>query len=129
MLDLEQIFPHLFGHNLLTDSELELLQAPSVQCSRKIKISKLVTGLPRKGPDALSRFVECLIHSADGTGHFELANRIRDDCAKVLKEKSSKRTISSLGKFNRNEKFNYYPLPVLPFSAIYHYTNVTFVCG
>ena len=101
MLDLEQVFPHLYRHNLLTDSELELLQAPSVQCSRKIKISKLVTGLPRKGQDALSRFVECLIHSADGTGHFELAKLIHEECTKVLRQKNAKKVIPSLfGKFN-----------------------------
>ena len=43
MLDLEQIFPHLYSHNLLTDSEQELLQTSSVHCSRKNKISRLVT--------------------------------------------------------------------------------------
>lgn len=97
MLDLEQVFPYLYSHNLLTDSEQELLQTPSVLCSRKSKISKLVTGLPRKGPDALRRFVQCLKRSVDGTGHYDLAKRIVEECARVLKEKSRRRSYS-LGK-------------------------------
>ena len=88
MLDLEQIFPHLYSHNLLTDSEQELLQTSSVECSRKQKISRLVTGLSRKGPDALWRFIQCLNDSTDGTGHRDLAERIQDECTKRLADKS-----------------------------------------
>ena len=95
LLDLEQIFPHLFSQNLLTDSEQELLQTSNVHCSRKTKITRLVTGLPRKGPDALWRFVKCLNRSADGTGHRDLAVRITEDCNKVLREKSRHRRVSS----------------------------------
>ena len=90
MLDLEQVFPHLHRHNLLTDSEQELLQASSVQCSRKSKISRLVTSLPRKGPDSLWRFVQCLTDSVEGTGHYDLAVKIKEDCAKILRQKSKK---------------------------------------
>lgn len=85
MLDLEQIFPHLYSHNLLTDSEQELLQTSSVLCSRKSKISRLVTSLPRKGPDALWRFVRCLSDSVDGTGHYDLAVKIKKDCTQILR--------------------------------------------
>ena len=88
MLDLEQIFPHLHSHNLLTDSEQELLQTSTIQCSRKSKISRLVTNLPRKGPDALWRFVQCLSDSIDGTGHYDLAVKIKKDCTKILKYQS-----------------------------------------
>ena len=98
MLDLEQIFPHLYSHNLLTDTEQELLQTSSVHCSRKTKISKLVTGLPRKGPDALQRFVECLNNSTDGTGHHDLAKRIEEDVrTHVLNNKSKPGVLSLAG--------------------------------
>lgn len=94
MLDLEQIFPHLYSHNLLTDSEQELLQTSSVHCSRKNKISRLVTSLPRKGPDALWRFVQCLNDSFDGTGHYDLAIKIRKDCTEILRYQSKQPLLS-----------------------------------
>ena len=76
MLDLEQIRCHLYQHNLLSDSECATLQAPDFELSRKTKIQMLITTLPRKGSDALDRFVRCLIDSANGTGHRELAQLI-----------------------------------------------------
>ena len=76
MIDLEQVFSHLFHHNLLSDTESEILQASNVDYSRKKKIAMLITSLPRKGSDALDRFVKCLVNSADGTGHGELAQII-----------------------------------------------------
>lgn len=84
MLNLEQIFSHLYHHNLLSDSECEMLQASNVELSRKKKIARFITNLPRKGSNALDRFVQCLINSADGTGHSELAQII----CNTVKERS-----------------------------------------
>jgi DNA replication protein DnaC len=85
MLDLEQIFSHLYHHNLLSDSECEMLQASNVELSRKKKIARFITNLPRKGSNALDRFIQCLVNSADGTGHEELAQNI----CNTVKERSS----------------------------------------
>ena len=106
MLDLEQIFPHLYSHNLLTDTEQELLQTPSVQCSRKSKISRLVTNLPKKGPDALWRFVQCLSDSIDGTGHYDLAIKIRKDCIKILRYQSKQMQLPQ-GEFHTQVQNSY----------------------
>jgi DNA polymerase III delta prime subunit len=76
MLDLEQIRCHLYQHKLLSDSECSTLQASDFELSRKTKIQMLITKLPRKGSDALDRFVKCLTNSANGTGHGELAQLI-----------------------------------------------------
>jgi tetratricopeptide (TPR) repeat protein len=76
MLDLEQIRCHLYQHKLLSDSECSTLQASDFELSRKTKIQMLITKLPRKGSDALDRFVKCLTNSTNGTGHGELAQLI-----------------------------------------------------
>ena len=75
MLDLEQIFPYLNQHKLLTNSDQEVLQSPFY--SRNNKITRLVTRLHRKGSNALWRFIICLRSSADGTAHNELASELQ----------------------------------------------------
>ena len=94
MLDLEQIRCHLYQHKLLSDSDCAILQAPDFELSRKEKIQMLITNLPRKGSDALDRFVECLINSANGTGHGELAQII---CKTVYRGNRASGGISSSG--------------------------------
>ena len=84
ILDLEQIRCHLYQHKLLSDSDCSTLQAPDFELSRKTKIQMLIKNLPRKGSDALDRFVKCLVNSADGTGHGELARIIY----KTVKERA-----------------------------------------
>lgn len=76
MLDLEQIRCHLYQYKLLSDSEWSTLQTPDFELSRKTKIQMLITSLPKKGSDALDRFVKCLANSSNGTGHGELAHII-----------------------------------------------------
>ena len=93
LLDLEQIFPHLHQNNLLTDSEQDKLHSTNEHWSRKEKITKLVTSLPRKGSDVLSRFHDCLTRSANGTAHMELADILRSkalDAAATHKDNHSK---------------------------------------
>ena len=85
LLDLEQIYPHLNQRKLLTDTEREDLQ--SFVYSRNQKIARLVEVLPRKGSDALQRFIECLQSSTDGTAHGELADKLYSEAEEVLKRK------------------------------------------
>ena len=89
LLDLEQIRCHLHQHKLLSDSDWATLQAPDFELSRKTKIQMLITSLPRKGSDALDRFVKCLINSANGTGHGELAQII----CKIVKGRGSQTSV------------------------------------
>ena len=72
-LDIDAIFPHLNGQALLTDNEINILRnnLHTVQ----YRIDCLVQWLPRKGRDALSRFIVCLrMSSGDALGHEELAD-------------------------------------------------------
>lgn len=86
LLDLDQIYPHLNQRNLLTDTEREDLQ--SLVYSRNQKIARLVEVLPRKGSDALQRFIECLQSSTDGTAHSELADKLYSEAEEVLKRRN-----------------------------------------
>lgn len=47
------------------------------------KIDMLLKWIPKKGSDALARFIVCLRKSADGTGHDELATLLEDEIRKV----------------------------------------------
>ena len=72
-LDIDAIFPHLNEQGLLTHNETYILRnnLHTVQ----YRIDCLVQWLPRKGTDALSRFIVCLrMSSGDALGHEELAN-------------------------------------------------------
>ena len=75
-LNLEQIFPHLCQHGLLTYSEKEKLKNDYFKTHEKI--DELLKWIPMKGSDALARFVKCLRNSTDGTGHDELATSLGD---------------------------------------------------
>ena len=75
-LNLEEIFPYLCQHGLLTYSEKEELKSDSITTHKKI--DKLLKWIPTKGSNALARFVECLRNSTDGTGHDELATLLED---------------------------------------------------
>ena len=77
LLNFETIFPHLVQANLLTRREQGHLQSFNTSLSEDQKITKLINLLPKKGSDALQRFVSCLWDTADGTGHAELADFIQ----------------------------------------------------
>ena len=96
MLDLEQIFRYLYSYNLLTDTEQDMLQTSTVECSRKKKIMMLITNLPRKGSDALQRFVQCLLQSGDGTGHEDLAMIVKQEADKVINARSKRKEMSGI---------------------------------
>lgn len=76
-LDIDEIFPHLNQHHLLTNAEKQVLQNPMDTANPKI--DKLLLWIPRKGPNALHDFITCLRKSADGTGHAELADKLEKD--------------------------------------------------
>ncbi len=87
-LDVDQIYPNLCQHNLLNDTEQEQFQSSNLSLTRRQKASRFATSLPRKGTDALSRFVTCLDSSTEGTGtaHAQLASRIREELVNSHKE-------------------------------------------
>ena len=93
-MNLEEIFPYLCECNLLTDTEQEQLQSMNIRFTCKEKISKLITSLPRKGSDALTRFVECLKSSTEGTAHEELAYQIE-----VLVDHQIQNTVTQKHKY------------------------------
>ena len=79
-LNLDEIFPHLCQHHLLTSTEKQELLNPMYTSNHKIR--KLMMWIPRKGRNALHHFIICLRHSADGTGHLELADKLEKEATK-----------------------------------------------
>lgn len=74
-INIRAILPFLIEQNLITPDEREyLMNALHLDAD---KINKLMMSLPKKGPDALDKFILCLDDSSDGTGHDALAKRIR----------------------------------------------------
>lgn len=80
-LDLEQIFPHLCQQRLLSYSEQEKLK--NDRFTTHERIDDLVKWIPKKGTDALARFIKCLENSADGTGHGELASSLKEEVGRI----------------------------------------------
>ena len=74
-INIKAIFPFLIEQKLITSDEREHLLNP--HHSDGDKVNKLMVWLPKKGPDALTRFIQCLEDSSDGTGHEVLAKKIR----------------------------------------------------
>lgn len=58
------------------------------------KIHKLMTWIPRKGSNALYHFIICLRHSADGTGHQELADKLEKEARKGRQYTTKNGTLS-----------------------------------
>ena len=80
-LDIQAILPHLNQQDLLTSDERDILlqNSHSTRCN---KIDHLLQWLPRKGEDALERFIQCLRSSSEGTGHRELATLLAEEAAR-----------------------------------------------
>ena len=93
-LNLDDIFPHLCQHHLLTSAEKQELLNPMY--TSNYKIHKLMTWIPRKGCDALHHFIICLRHSADGTGHQELADKLEKEARKGRRQHTTKKGIDSM---------------------------------
>ena len=75
-LQIGPIFAHLNAMGLLTENEREILL--NLVYTRQYKIDCLVQWLPRKGRDALHRFIVCLKRSSvDASGHKELARLLK----------------------------------------------------
>lgn len=99
-LHLRQIFPYLNQERLLTDTESEKLMN---ECfSTHDRIDELLKWIPKKGPDALARFIACLSKSADGTGHGELATLLEKESRKV-KQRRARPVISSKGELDKQD--------------------------
>ena len=79
-LNLDEIFPHLCQHCLLTSAEKQELLNQTYTTNHRIH--KLMMWIPRKGSNALHHFIICLRQSADGTGHLELADKLEKEARK-----------------------------------------------
>ena len=91
-LNLDEIFPHLCQHCLLTSNEKQELLNQTYTTNHRIH--KLMMWIPRKGSNALHRFITCLRHSADGTGHLELADKLEKEARKGWEYATKKGTWS-----------------------------------
>ena len=89
-LNLDEIFPHLCQHHLLTSAEKQELLNQTYTTNRRIH--RLMMWIPQKGSNinALHRFIICLRHSADGTGHLELADKLEKEARKERRYKTKK---------------------------------------
>lgn len=75
-LNIEAVQPFLSKHGLTSTEELEILLNDSVTAT--VKKKKLIySWLPHKGDDSLSRFIEALKESGEGTTHNKLAMRLQ----------------------------------------------------
>lgn len=80
-LHLKQLFPYLNQERLLSPPEDEELM--NERFTTPDRVDMLLKWIPKKGPDALARFLVCLRKSADGTGHDELATMLENEIRKV----------------------------------------------
>lgn len=80
-INIVAIFPFLIEKDLITLDEREYLLNPIHLDGDKI--NKLMAWLPKKGPDALNRFILCLDDSSDGTSHDVLAKKIKKAIYKI----------------------------------------------
>ena len=77
LLHMETVFPYLVQEDLLTQREKDkLCSLSSALPSDEAKITYLMNVLPKKGRNALPRFLKCLECTAGGTAHIELAHII-----------------------------------------------------
>ena len=75
-LNIEAIQPYLSKRGLTAPEELDVLLNDSMTSSLKKK--KLIySWLPLKGNDSLSKFIEALKESSEGTSHNDLATRLQ----------------------------------------------------
>ena len=100
-LDLGQIFPHLNQQRLLTYSEQEKLN--NERFTTDERIDELLKWIPKKGYDALERFVKCLENSADGTGHGELASSLEVEMRRIRSKQQHNAGLLQSFKGNCNE--------------------------
>ena len=85
LLHMETVFPYLVQEDLLTQGEIDkLCSLSSTFSSDEDKITFLVEKvLPKKGRNALPRFLKCLESTASGTAHDELADFIKGKASKL----------------------------------------------
>ena len=75
-LNIAAIQPYLSKHGLTSTDELDTLLNDSITNTTKKK--KLIySWLPHKGDDCLSKFIEALKESNEGTTHNDLAMRLQ----------------------------------------------------
>ena len=75
-LNIETVQPYLSKHGLTTPEELDVLLNDSKTSAFKTK--KLIYAwLPLKGNNSLSKFIEALKESSEGTNHSDLAARLQ----------------------------------------------------
>ena len=92
-LNLDEIFPRLCQHCLLTSTEKQEHLNPMYTSNHKIR--KLLMWIPQKGPNALHRFITCLRVSADGTAHQELADKLEKEI-RTGRQHTTKKSIDGM---------------------------------
>ena len=92
-LDITSVLPHLCSHHLLTMYDREKLSnANTTNCE---KVYHLLNVLPKKDKGWLTKFLDCLCKSTEGTGHGGLATKLRVTYEEELKKyEHSTRTIA-----------------------------------
>ena len=83
-LDITSVLPHLCSHRLLTTYDREkLINANTTNCE---KVNHLLNVLPKKDKGWLTKFLDCLSKSTEGTGHAGLAAKLRVTYEEELKK-------------------------------------------
>ena len=93
-LDIREIIPHLRQKHLINRKEYEILLDNTL--SQEDKINKLILWIPDKGPNAMTKFIQCLKDTRSGTGHFGLSVKVQK-VVELVKENSK---FSLFGKYN-----------------------------
>ena len=74
-LDVMAVLPFLCSQHLLTNYDIEKLTHPNA--INREKVDHLLTVLPRKDRGWFERFLDCLVKSAEGTSHADLAAQLQ----------------------------------------------------
>ena len=80
-IDTVLLSPRLISQGLVDTREVEYIM--NVHNSRFDKNSLIVQNIPKKGDDALKRFVDCLNESFENPRHPELAQLIRQEVCRL----------------------------------------------
>ena len=96
-LDIREIIPHLRQKHLINRKEYAILLDNTL--SQEDKINKLILWIPDKGPNAMTKFIQCLKDTRSGTGHFGLSVKVQK-AVELVKENSK---LSLFGKYNYNK--------------------------
>ncbi len=92
-MNMHHVYQHLVQNRALSTGDHNDLV--NIADSR-MKMEKLLAVLPRNGPGFLTRFINCLRQSCDGTAHDELASILEEAQSKARIEWRQNRTGGSI---------------------------------